>query len=357
MVSFPNFVRLLMFMHLIPSPRFLRASVAAVALFAGTQAHAFDADETASMNLIEENDSYGNDVDKHYTQGLRLAFASGETAAGKRADLADLLLLLPKTASASSGYRYGVFVGQSIFTPTDIADSTPDPNDRPYAGWLYAGATLYRQSGNVLDRAEITIGIVGPSAQGEEVQNAWHDATRGFLNLDRVQGWDAQLHDELGIVLTEERKWRFAGTAGRYEVDVVPEVNVSLGNIFTYAAAGGLVRFGRHLAVDWGPPRVQPALAGSDFVNVQALGGDGFAWYAFAGTEARLVARNIFLDGNTFQDSASVTRKPFVADLTAGVTAVFQHGRATLSYVRRSEEFTTQDGYDQFLSISLAFLW
>jgi len=346
-----------MFTRQISTPRFLRASVAAVALFVATQAHALDGDDTAAFNLVEENDSHGSGSDKHYTQGLRLAFASAETAAGKRADLADLLLLLPKTASASSGYRYGVFVGQSIFTPADIADSTPDPNDRPYAGWLYAGATLYRQSGNVLDRAEITVGIVGPSARGEQVQNAWHVATRGVLNLDRAQGWDAQLHNEFGVVLTEERKWRFAGTAGRYEVDLVPEVNASIGNIFTYAAAGGLVRFGRHLAVDWGPPRVQPALAGSDFVNAQVLGGDGFAWYAFAGTEARLVARNIFLDGNTFQDSASVTRKPFVADLTAGVTAVFQHGRATVSYVRRSEEFTTQDGYDQFLSITLAYLW
>ena len=102
----------------------------------------------------------------------------------------------------------------------------------------------------------------------------------------------------------------------------------SLGNIFTYAAAGAMVRFGQRLRADWGQPRIQPALSGSDFVNHGALH-DGPAWYVFAGTEGRAVARNIFLDGNTWEDGPSVDKKPFVADLTAGAAVSWRTGGAS----------------------------
>ncbi len=315
----------------------------------GTQAQG---DQTATVNLVEENDSFGTTVDRHYTQGLRLSIASGESTGGTRASVADAVLL-PGSQGAGR-YRYAIFAGQSIFTPENLAATVPDSHDRPYAGWLYAGTTFYREFGRVLDRAEITFGVVGPAAQGEEVQNWWHDLTRKYLKHDRANGWGSQLHNEPGLILTEERKWRFAGNVGSAEIDLLPEVNASAGNVFTYAGAGFLARFGQRISVDWGPPRVQPAISGSDFISRERLGGRGYAWYFFAGTEGRLVARNIFLDGNSFEDSASVRKNPFVADYTAGVAMIFPHGRAMLSYVRRTEEFKEQDGDDQFLSITLA---
>jgi len=38
--------------------------------------------------------------------------------------------------------------------------------------------------------------------------------------------------------------------------------------------------------------------------------------YLFAFVDGRAVGRDIFLDGNTFTDSHSVTRKTFVGDLS-----------------------------------------
>jgi lipid A 3-O-deacylase len=38
----------------------------------------------------------------------------------------------------------------------------------------------------------------------------------------------------------------------------------------------------------------------------------GFGWCLFASFEGRAVARNIFLDGNTFTDSHSIDKKTFV---------------------------------------------
>jgi len=312
-------------------------------------------DQTKTVTFIEENDSFlPTFSDKHYTQGARLSFASGETTTGPRVSIADSVLFPGKNTEDRSTYRHSVYVGQSIFTPENLSRATPDPNDRPYAGWLYVGATLYRESQETLDRAEITVGMVGPAAGGGVVQNDWHSLAHDFLRGGKAQGWSAQLHNEPGFVVSEERKWRFPAMIAGLEADLLPEVNASIGNIFTYGAVGILARLGQQISVDWGPPRVQPAISGTDFINRQRLNGHWFAWYVFAGTEVRLVARNIFLDGNSFENSASVPKEPFVADITAGITAVSSIGRATLSYVRRTDEFKTQNGQDQFLSLSLA---
>jgi hypothetical protein len=81
---------------------------------------------------------------------------------------------------------------------------------------------------------------------------------------------------------------------------------------------------------------------------------DKFTWYLFAGVEGRAVARNIFLDGNTFKDSRSVDKEPLVGDLQWGVTLTWQGARLSYTHVWRTREFTTQDGGDQFGSISLS---
>jgi lipid A 3-O-deacylase len=78
------------------------------------------------------------------------------------------------------------------------------------------------------------------------------------------------------------------------EFDVIPHFGGSLGNVFTYAAAGFTVRLGSDLDQDFGP-RIRPSLPGGGYFRAQK----GFNWYLFAGLEGRAGLRNIFLDGNT----------------------------------------------------------
>ena len=95
------------------------------------------------------------------------------------------------------------------------------------------------------------------------------------------------------------------------------EFTASVGNVFTYAGAGAMFRVGQSLLADWGPPRIEPALSGSDFVNFDQS--KPIAWSLFAGFEVRAVVRNIFLDGNSFQHSASVTKIPLAGDFYAAL--------------------------------------
>jgi hypothetical protein len=314
-------------------------------------------DNTTTSNLIEENDSFIDHHDLHYTQGLRFSFASGEQTPGDIAFPA--LRAVANTVFVpdrlEGELRYGVFLGQSLFTPQDLALTAPDPRDRPYAGWLYGGVSLYRDTGDHLDRADVTLGLVGPGAEGAAVQNNWHrEAPLPALRGMHADGWGAQLRGEPGLILSEQRQWRLASAAGAIELDALPEVNASIGNIFTYAAAGGLLRIGQGLGIDWGQPRIRPALSGSDFVNRSAIAGRWGAWYLFGGIEGRAVARNIFLDGNSFEHSAHVTKRPFVADFTGGLMTYLWAARLSVSYTRRTREFTTQLKQDEFVSVLLA---
>lgn len=148
-----------------------------------------------------------------------------------------------------------------------------------------------------------------------------------------------------------DRSVRFDSlTVSGFGFDATPHAGGALDNVFTYANAGLMLRFGRRLPLDYGPPRIQPNLPGSGFFVPQ----DGFGWYLFAGMEGRAVARNIFLDGNTFRDSRSVDKELLVGDLQCGIALTWRNVRLSYTHVLRTREFETQDEADEFGAFSLS---
>jgi hypothetical protein len=289
-----------------------------------------------TATFINDNDAYFNIGDRHYTNGLYISLTTP-----------------PRPRDEGSDLRYSFFLGQSIFTPEDLLLNPPNPEDRPYAGWLYAGVRMYRESATVLDRADISLGVIGPSSGAEAVQ-IWFHALNMFGGSVEPRGWESQLHDEPAAVLSAQRTWRVTLTEGFLDGEFLPEANLALGNVFTYAGVGATLRVGRNLRADWGPPRIQPALQGSDFVDRDAAG--SFAWYVFAGIEGRAIARNIFLDGNTWKESPNVSRETFVADYNLGLAVIGGPFALRMSYTERTREFETQHGNDKFVSLNLSLL-
>ncbi len=74
----------------------------------------------------------------------------------------------------------------------------------------------------------------------------------------------------------------------------------------------------------------------------------------FASVEARGVARDIFLDGNTFRDSQSINKKPVVADGRLGAVAVLGATQLSFTHVFQMRGFDGQPHPDQFGSLSLS---
>ncbi len=289
------------------------------------------------FQLYIENDSFGAGTDRYYTNGIKLG-------GGVNADrVINRLLQSPAKAALESisGHlgevHVGLFLGQNMYTPRRITEARPQPLDRPWAAWLYVGGVAQSVLGNRLQTVEIDIGMVGPAALGKQVQTEWHK----LVDADRPEGWGNQLRNEPGVLLAYLEKWRYGPSTG---LQAVPHFGMTLGNVMTLARAGGIVRIGQNMS-GFGPDTIEPGgamLQRTRLTDSQAPG--NHEWYVFAGIDARAVGRNIFLDGNTFRDSASVDRRVFVYDLKAGLSVRMAPVRLSITHVRRSEEFTTPAG-------------
>ena len=76
----------------------------------------------------------------------------------------------------------------------------------------------------------------------------------------------------------------------------------------------------------------------------------------FGAVDGRAVARDIFLDGNTFKDSPSVDKEPFVADLSYGIGLIAGRFQLTFQQVRRTKEFKTQPyTHNDFGSVTFSY--
>jgi lipid A 3-O-deacylase len=314
------------------------------------------ADDEGRFTILEENDSLFFNSDKHYTQGLRLSDlgASLKAEDGSNA-VFDFVGSITPLLQSGGNRRVAMFLGQSIFTPKDLRLKPPDPRDRPYAGWLYIGASLLQDTDRrMLENLELDAGIVGPGSLAKQVQNDFHQ----FIGVAQAKGWSSQLQNEPGIMLSYERLWRLplAGDPNT-GIDIVPQLGATAGNIMTYGEAGGLLGIGKGLQADYGPIRIRPALSGTDYFDAGALDGE-VGFYFFAGAQGRVVGHNIFLDGNTFRHSLSVPKKNLVADLQAGFSLVWSASfRFDLSVIRRTEEFRGQRTPDEICSLAVAFSW
>lgn len=299
-----------------------------------------------------ENDRIAN-TDRHYTNGFRLSWVS-EAKDDDPQWAKDLLETIYPFADLRKG-RVGAAFGQSIFTPEDTSSSDLVRNDRPYAGWVYGGISVHAEtrrtgsnpSPDTLDTVELDIGIIGPYALGRQVQNGVHD----LIGVAASNGWGHQLDNEPGVMLIGERRWRPSPwRALGLELDVIPHIGGSLGNVMTFASAGAMFRVGQDLNIDYGPPLIRPSLSGLASVERTA----DFVWYVFAGAQARVVAHDIFLDGNTFSSSHSVDKKRLVGDFQLGAAIIYHGARLAITQVFRTREFEGQRQADRFGSVSLS---
>jgi hypothetical protein len=283
-------------------------------------------------------------TDRWYTNGLRLTHifepGQGPGFLEKPAD--------PLGGWACSGCQttVGLYLGQEMYTPNQITVATPQPQDRPWAGWLYGGAVaayserLERSGFHERQQSfALTVGIIGPGAGADVAQTEWHE----FVGAPKPLGWSNQLKNEPTLQVGYVSKWRLVGPQRTW--DVIPHLGASLGSPHTLARAGLTVRLGDNMCgfgagrlplrkTDGAePPEPDPSIAPScDEAATE--------WYVFAGGEARAVAWNTFLDGGVFRAGPSVDKEPFVLDATVGVSLrLWKHLRLTYSYTVRTREF------------------
>lgn len=300
------------------------------------------------VTLTTENDLYGAGTDRNYTNGLRLGWLDTSKKPPKFTKFFREHLPFFSVNETTAVYYS---LGHNLYTPRDISTPVPNPKDHPYAAFLYGSVGMTTAVENHLDSMELTLGVVGPAALGEDIQKFVHR----IVNSPQPHGWDYQLKNEPGLMVSTQRLWPEAASKefGPLHFRTSPYIGGTLGNVYTYANAGMIFQLVPR-AYKWQglPLRVRPAMPGSGYFSAPD---DSFSWSLFAGIEGRAVARNIFLDGNTFADSPSVDKKYFVGDANIGVATAYSHTQISYTLNWRSEEFRDQDKSDLFGAISLSY--
>lgn len=301
--------------------------------------------EPGVFSVLFENDIFF-DTDRDYTNGVQFAYTTPpDDNPDRLVAIARAMPFFAETGRVRTSYA----LGQNIYTPADTQLFTPPPNERPYAGYLYGAVGLLEENDTRLDQLQVQLGVIGPASLAANSQKWVHS----ILGQAKPLGWHAQLRDEPALNITYQRSLKVIPPQSilGMVLDVEPHWGLAAGTVYDYANVGAMLRFGFNLPDDFGPLRIDPSLPGSNFFKPV----DGFSLYAFAGVDGRAIARNIFLDGNTWQASPSVVKKNLVGDLELGAAMTVSGVRLAFTHVFRSREYASQMSSDQFGAVSLSF--
>ena len=299
-----------------------------------TAVHAQDA-VTGVWSTTVENDKWGRGSDNNYTHGTRITYRT-ENSPHWLTRIAGRLGCRSCTNPTSTEYEFG----QEIYTPFGIYWPGPIEHDRPYAGWAYAKATLSaeRPTRNSrlgeFSKMGFQVGIVGPASMAEEAQKLLHEMT----GLDEPLGWDHQLNNEPGLVISYTHGVRYvlsSDSRARLNHVISPYVTGAIGNVATYVGIG--TEFTSHL------------------ISAKSKRQSDEGWQFFANIEGRAVVRNLFLDGNSWSSSHSVAKKPLVAVATAGLQYRTERFGIRFSRLVRSKEFDGQAWPSEYGSLTFWF--
>ena len=315
--------------------------------------YAKPADELRPISFIFENDRFVQS-DDNYTNGVQLTRSKSTAGRGRLGKL--MRSARCSTDDCSSGRMWvRDSVGQLMYTPHDISDPQPQPQQRPWAGMLY----LYRTyTLRVNQDEELTVGgmvwITGPAAKAEQAQKFVH---KHITSSSEPKGWDHQLGGSLGLMATvEQRRTMWSMDRGKgWRLKSAGYWRVGVGNIMTYGALGATLVYSQHHD---GVPSVG-GIQDKRFVpldtsraapvSYSCLGASWLACSFDANAEVKVMAYNVFLDGRWGESDPSVDSKPVIVDLSAGVKLSFPKavvaGRGTpfvrFQMTRRTREYTS----------------
>jgi hypothetical protein len=297
--------------------------------------------EIKNITFITENDAdFRNDND--YTYGSELG------ALFYRKDLSNSFLHIPFTDYKNQDNYLSFSYAQKIYTPKDLEAATLISDDRAYAGYMYIKSSLHQASQDSLQSLSLQLGMVGPATKMDKVQEVIHS----LIGSDDPQGWKYQLKNEFIMQLNYSHKEYMELSE---TIALIPEYGFELGNASTKIYAMTFLRWGENLPEDYGSTQISntnynkvPRRLNQKYLN---------RWsYCFNFSfKGNLIARDIFLDGNSFRDSHSVEKNIFVAEVGYGFSLNYE--KFSIEYLRKhlSDAFKTQERYPNYGSLVCSY--
>jgi hypothetical protein len=278
--------------------------------------------ELKNVMLTTENDADFR-TDRDYTYGSKIA----------------MLYEREKNDYISFG------IAHQMFTPEDFDKEGADLTDqRPYAGYMYLDMGLHTIESHTLSSWNFQLGIVGPAAQMDKVQEIIHD----IIGSPDPLGWEEQINNEVIVQINYEKRWlqKLDDT-----MSMVYYAGGNLGNASIKGVGGAVFQKVWNMPQTFAPRRI-------DYRGYPDIPLQGYSTYTTnhgfgvgAWVEGNIVGRDIFLDGNTFVDSISVDKEIFVAK--GGFHLAYRYKNLSVTYFKTfsTKEFTTQTYYHNYGSL------
>lgn len=243
-------------------------------------------------------------------------------------------------------------IAHQMYTPNDFDKEDVDLNkERPYAGYMYLGGGYHEVKKNRLDSLNIQIGFVGPSVKMDDVQKIIHD----IIGSPEPKGWEDQIGDELILQINYERRWfdkveHFFGDSA----NIVYYAGGNLGNLSIKAVGGAFYRIGWSVENDFAPRRIDYRGYSNIPLKLDKKKQKQSFWFSLW-AEGSIVARDIFLDGNTFKESVSIDKEIFVAKGGFGMS--YRYKRFQVDYLRTysTKEFKLQNYYHSYGTLHFSY--
>lgn len=256
------------------------------------------------------------------------------------------LFSFPYLQSETDTYYISFSYDWQMYTPKDFRANELIEDDRPYAGYQYIKSSLLKTNNTRLHTLSIQLGIIGPSAKMEQIQNGFHD----IIDSPPVNGWDNQLKDEMIFQLNYS--YRKFYKLNKNSV-LLPDFGFELGNASIKGYGMLMYRFGNDVQNDFGTSLIDNTLyykVPRPFQNKKK-----WRYNLQLSLKANIVARNIFLDGNSFKDSHKVEKNIFVGEASYGVNLGYK--KWTFSYLRKhlTKEFIQQISSPNYGSLIFSY--
>jgi len=183
-----------------------------------------------------DNDIFDN-TDYYYTNGIRINLAIPALR------LSPVNNIFPSPKNRDIEFC-GLSLVQNMYTPTNPDTKDILYGDRPFSAYLTLGMfrEVYDLSHNIYIKSQISLGVLGPSSLGGQVQSSIHEIT--------PMGWQNQISNDFVINYSVTFK---KGLVNSSVFDLNLDANASVGSLYDKIGGGFDLRFGSFMPFYQGP--------------------------------------------------------------------------------------------------------